>query len=100
MSDRRRERSDVDFCRFSVAWQRRNEIKTKRLWQGRKSNDNSEPSKRGGFWLSHVFECSFFALKHQDTNDTVKPELTTTSEKRPPVYKDHHFEFPIIAFTT
>jgi len=31
---------------------------------------------------------------------TVKPELTTTSEQRPPVYNDHHFGVPILGFIT
>ncbi len=31
------------------------------------------------------------------STNTVKTELTNTSEKRPPVYNDHHFEVLIIA---
>ncbi len=32
--------------------------------------------------------------------NTVKPELTTTSEERPPVYNDHHFAAPSYNFTS
>jgi len=33
-------------------------------------------------------------------NDTVKPELTTTSKYRPLVYSDHNFGVPISIFIT
>jgi len=34
------------------------------------------------------------------STDTVKPELTTTSKLRPPVYNGHCFEVPIRPFIT
>ncbi len=45
------------------------------------------------WFLLFTFSCGLLTFVVRiSTKNTVKPELTTTSEKRPPVYNDHYFK--------